>query len=227
MSTLATVLEAPEPTTSPAARFTRLGRVGAAATLVLGGGFQLVSFLLITSASDTEDRLRWIVDHSTRAEASKVCDILAMPFLVGTAIVYVLLARERSPRLAWTGGILLGCGLLGLTAVQGFETLEYSLALDGRLDLATLADAVDDVSSAPAVAMLVLFIPPAFFGLVLSSIALWRSRAVPRGAVLLIPAFILVDFFLQMGRAGHTISFVGACWIASAILLAGRPPQRS
>jgi hypothetical protein len=40
--------------------------------------------------------------------------------------------------------------------------------------------------------------------------------------VLLIPLFIVTDIFLQQGLAGHAISFVGACWIASAVLLAGR-----
>jgi hypothetical protein len=47
----------------------------------------------------------------------------------------VLLARQRAPRLAWTGGILLGLGLCGLMAVQGFETLQFALVRDGRFDL--------------------------------------------------------------------------------------------
>lgn len=66
--------------------------------------------------------------------------------------------------------------------------------------------------------MLLLFIPGVLFGLLLSSLALWRSRAVPRAAVLLIPAFIVVDIPLSMGRLGHAISFMAACWFAAAIL---------
>jgi hypothetical protein len=65
-----------------------------------------------------------------------------------------------------------------------------------------------------------LFIPGAFFGLVTIAIALWRSRAVPRGAVLLIPLFIITDFFLQQGLIGHAIALIGAVWIASAVLRA-------
>jgi hypothetical protein len=78
------------------------------------------------------------------------------------------------------------------------------------------------VSIAPAIAMLILFIPGAFFGLITLAAALWRSRAVPRGAILLIPLFILKDFFLQMGVLGHAIALAAACWIASSVLLAGR-----
>jgi hypothetical protein len=218
------MLRVPRPAASPATRWSQVGRLAAAATLVLGAGFQLASFLTESPRDETIDQLRWIADNPDRADLVKLFDVLAMPFLLGTALVYVLLARERSPRLAYAGGILLGTGLVGLTMVQGFETLQYALAQDGRFDLTKLADAIDDVSTPPAIAMLILFIPGAFFGLLTMTVALWRSEAVPRGAVLLIPAFIVVDFLLSMGRVGHAISFVAACWIASAVLTAGRPP---
>jgi hypothetical protein len=142
-------------------------------------------------------------------------------------LVYVLLSRERSRRLAYAGGILLGCGMVGLTAIQGFETLEFALAQDGRFDLTALADAVDDVSTPPGIAMLLLFLPGAFFGLLTMTVALWRSVAVPRGAVALIPLFMLVDIVLGMGRLGHAISFVGACWISWAVLSAERAGPRT
>lgn len=207
---------------SPASRFTRTGRLAAAATLVLGAGFQLLAFSTMPEFDETLDRLRWISDHPARADSSKVFDVLAMPFLFGSAVVYVFLSRTRSPRLAWAGGILLGCGLVGLSAIQGLETLEFALTTDGGFDLAALATAVDDISTAPAIAMVLLFIGGAFFGLVITSIALWRSRAVPRGAVALIPAFIVVDLFLSQPREAHVISFIGASWIAWAVLRAGR-----
>jgi len=131
-----------------------------------------------------------------------------------------IVSRGRSPRLAYVGGILLGCGMVGLTAVQGYETFAFTVVQDGSFDLADLADAFD--SSPAAAAMLILFLPGALFGLLTMTVALWRSRAVPRGAVVLIPVFIVVDIILQQGLAAHAIAFVGACWIASAVLLAGR-----
>ncbi len=225
MSAIASVLEAPEPAASPAARFTPLGRVAAAATLVLAASFQLAAFLTEEQRDKTIDRLQWIAAHPDRANLAKTFDLLAMPFLFGVVLVYVLLSRERSPRLAYTGGILLGCGMVGLTAAQGFETLEFGLAEDGRFDLNALADAVDNISIAPAIAMLLLFLPGAFFGLLTLAVALWRSQAVPRGAILLIPLFILTDFFLQQGVLGHAIALVGACWIAYSILTARPAPS--
>jgi len=172
--------------------------------------------------------LHWVADRPDLANLTKVFELLALPFLFGTVLVYVLLSRQRSPRLAYAGGILFGCGLVGLSAVEGYETLAYALAQDGRFELTALADVVDAQSSIPAIVMLLLLVVGVFFGLLTSAVALWRSGAVPRAAVLMILAFLLVDlvlyeqFAIAPAWASHVFDFVGACWIASAVLLAGR-----
>jgi hypothetical protein len=71
--------------------------------------------------------------------------------------------------------------------------------------------------------MLVLFLPGAFFGVLTVAAALWRSRAVPRGALVLLPVFIVVDAILQQGLPAHVIGLVGAAWIALAVLQAAPP----
>lgn len=220
--TAASILRAPDLAGSAAVRWTRLGRWAAAATLVLAASCQLAAFVTEVHHSKTIERLEWIADNPVRANVAKTFDLLAMPFLFGVVIVYVLLSRERSRRLAYAAGVVLACGMVGLTAAQGFETLEFALAQDGRFDLASLADAVDNVSIAPTIAMLLLFIPGVLIGLLTITVALWRSQAMPRGAVLLIPIFIVTDILLQQGVLAHAIALVGAVWIASAVLLAGR-----
>jgi len=208
---------------------------------VLGAGLQLAAFSIEPANEATIDRLRWIAEHPGQANLAKLCDVLAMPFLLGSALVYVLLSRERSPRLAYASGILLGTGLVGLTAVQGSETTLFGLAQDGRFDLVTLADALDDLTIPPAIAMITMLFGGGFFGLLGMAVitmlfgggffgllgmavALWRSGGVPRAAVLLIPVFVLVDFILQQGLAGHAIQFVAATWIAWVVLRAGASP---
>jgi hypothetical protein len=174
----ASLLRIPEPATSPAAYWTTAGRL-AAATLVLGAGFELAANSIgpQESPSTTLAQNRWAADH---------------PGSANLIFVFALLAQ------------------------------------DGRFDLTALAEVVDEVSSSAVIVMFLMFIPFAFFGLLTSAAALWRSGAVPRGAVLLIPAFIVVDFFLNEGFgiapefAGPAISFVAACWIALAVLMAGR-----
>ena len=234
MSLASSMLKVPNLAASPAANWTSAGRIAAATTLVLGAAFPLASHLIVDlwlpPSAGIIDWFHWIADHPDLANLTKVFDLLAVPFLFGTVLVYVLLSRQRSPRLAYAGGILLGCGYVGLTAVEGYETLAYALAQDGRFDLTALADVVGAQSSTPAIVMLLIFLPFAFFGLLTSAVALWRSGAVPRAAVLLISvAFLVVDVFLGSNGFGITpdwvgrvIAFVGACWIAWAVLLAGR-----
>jgi hypothetical protein len=227
VSTVASLLEVPEPAASPAARFTYIGRLAAATTLVLGAGFQFASFMIEPAGNDeTIDRLRWVAEHPDRANIAKLCDVLAMPFLLGSALVFVLLARERSRRLAYVAGVFLGFGLVGLTIIQGFETMEFGLAQDERVNVTTLAAAVDDVLIPPAVAMILLLLIGGSLGLLSMSVALWRSGAVPRAAAALIALFFVVDFLLQMGRTAHLIELIGFSWIALAVLRAGRaaPP---
>jgi hypothetical protein len=228
MSISASILKSPEPTASPAARWTLAARLAAAGTLVLAAGLQLASILIEPDTDSTVEAVQWIADHPYRADLAQVLFLIAMPFYLGTALVYVLLSRQRSPRLAYAGGILLGFGFVGLTMVAGYETLAIALAQDGRFDSTALAEVLAEMSSPPAIAMLLIFIPSAFFGLLTSAAALWRSRAVPRGAAILIATFILVDLFLNEGlglvssSAAHAIWFVATCWIASAVLLARR-----
>jgi len=221
VSAVLAAFTAADPAASPAARFTRLGRLAAAGTLVVGAAFQVVAFALIPDYDKTVDRLDWIAAHSAQAQASKTFDVLAVPFLLGGVIVYVLLTRDRAPRLAWTGGILLGLGMCGLMAVQGYETLEFALVLDGRFDHAALADVVDNLSIAPQVVMGIMFIVCAVLGVLVISAALWRSRAVPRGVPVVLVLFLLTDVPLSQPLIAHVIALAGALWIASTILRAG------
>ena len=233
MSLASSMLKVPNLAASPAANWTSAGRIAAATTLVLGAAFPLASHLIVDlwlpPTAGIIDWIHWTADHPELANLTQVFELLQMPFLFGTVLVYVLLSRERSPRTAYAGGILLGCGFVGLSAVKGYETLAYALAQDGRFDLTALADVVGAQSSPPAIVMLLLFLPFAFIGLLTAAVALWRSGAVPRAAVLLLVAFLVTDVFLGSNGLGiapdwvcRVFAFVGACWIAWAVLLAGR-----
>jgi hypothetical protein len=222
VSTVVSALTVADRAANPAVRFTALGRWAAAGTLVVGATFQVVAFALIPNFAHTVDRLEWIAAHSARADASKTFDLLAVPFLLAGVIVYVLLTRERTPRLAWASGIVLGLGMCGLMAVQGWETLEYALAADGRFRLVPLGDVVDNIPSAPAAVMGVLFIVGALLGIVLTALALWRSRVVPRAVPILMITFIVTDVALQQPLIAHVIALVAALWIATTILGATR-----
>lgn len=204
----------------PAARLTGLVRVAAATTLLLGAGFQAAAFLVIGHQGDTAAWLAWVADHPGRAATSKLFDVLAMPFLIGSVVVYVLLGRERSPRLAWIGGALFGAGMVGLTFLQGWEVLAYSLVDQDVVVTGKLAEAIDGLSSPSAIAVYALFFGGVLVGFIMTAVALWRSRAVPRGAIGLLMLFLIVDAFLMRPVEGHVIGFLGAAWIAVTVVRA-------
>ena len=113
MSRIDGIFTPPDLASSPATRWSQTGRLAAVATLVLGAAFQLAAFITEPKKDETIDRLEWIAANADRADLAKVFDQLAMPFLLGTVLVYVLLSRERSRRLAYAGGILMATGMVG------------------------------------------------------------------------------------------------------------------
>ncbi len=212
---------------SPAARWTRAGRVAAAATLILGDALQLISHLSQPTLPDIDDALAWGAANPDLANLTKLLDVLATPFLFGSALVYVLLSRRSSPRLAYTGGVLLGCGLVGLSAVEGYETLLVALVGDGRTNLDVLAEVADQSVAPAGILMLLLLILGGLLGTFTLAAALWRSSAIPQLAAALVAVPLLVDvvFTESLGMGPHWISHVistfTSCWIAWVILSAG------
>jgi len=93
----------PDRAESPAARFTPVGRLAAAGTLVVGATFQVVAFALIPDFDKTVDRLEWIAAHDTQAQISKTADLLAVPFLVAGVVVYDAVGSISSASLGGTG----------------------------------------------------------------------------------------------------------------------------
>ena len=65
-----------------------------------GTGLQAASWLIFAEP-DSAARYIWIAANPGPAEVAKVFDVLAIPFLIGAVVVYVMLGRQRSPRLAW------------------------------------------------------------------------------------------------------------------------------
>src|SRR5205085_1662917 len=62
-------------------------------------------------------------------------------------------------------------------------------------------------------------------GVVVTAIALWRSRVVPRAVPLLMIVFIVTDAGLSQPLLGHVIALVAATWVAFTILQAEAAPQ--
>jgi hypothetical protein len=206
------------PELPPATGWSTPLRIATAIALVLGGGFQLLSELLLPP---TPDYVGSMAAHPDKAEFAAAADMLAVPFLIATAIAWTVPARPLAPRLAWTGSALMITGLCALAALIGATTAQH-WSLDLGVDPAVVAR-IFDVGDLPLVVLLVLFLS-APLGILLLVVGMWRARSVPRGALVLAVAFVAVDFTPLGGLAPfptHAILLAALVWMAVAVLRRG------
>jgi len=206
----------------PASSLGMPARLAAAATLVLGFALHLASLVISGTPhnSDPTTWMTWVAENPGPAQLSKTLDVLFVPFMVGGVVVYVMLGRLRSRRLAWVGGVLFAGGLVGLASHEGYEAFAYTLVVSGSLDPQGAAGVLLESSPADTAAQ-ILFLAGLAIGLPLTVLSLWRSRAVPRAAALLLLLFLIVD--LSGWRvASHLLGLAGATWIAVVVLTAPR-----
>jgi len=200
---------------------------------VLAAAVPLVSHVLQPTLRGSEEAVAWAAADPDAAQLTKVLDVGALPFLFGAGVVYVLLARRGATRLAYAGGVLLGCGLVGLAAVEGYETLAVTLAGDPRIDRSGLVAAADQTEGPAAMLMLGLLLVGSVPGTLLLATELWRSGAIPRGIALLVPVPLLLDVVVNEGLGigphwiPHAVSLVVAGLLAGTVLRVGSAASAS
>jgi hypothetical protein len=198
--------------------FTGRARWVAAAVLLAGPLLQAIEFLLATDARENAARVAaWAADPD-RTGLAQASGLLAVPCLLGGIAVLVALARGRSPRLAWTAGILMAVAMVGLAGVHGVELAAYGLARSGDLNAAT---SVLDGNSLglPGGVMLVMFLGAATLGTLTMAVAVWQSPLVPRLAAVCLLAFAVLDFALGQGILGHLVNLAGFALVAAAVVV--------
>jgi hypothetical protein len=215
----------------PAARLGTTLRVAAAVTLVLGTGLHAAAWLIYSEPNLTTTYTA-VAAGAVRPDLSTALIILGIPFWIASIAVYVLLARSRSPRLAWTGGTLLVVGFSMLAANMGTEIMTSFLARQAMITPAQADQATRTLTSLPATVMNLLFLIGVVLGMPLTAVSLWRSRAVPRTAAALLVVFLALDLVGESSIAAlsvlaHVVAVIPAAWIAVTVLRVPplRPPR--
>jgi hypothetical protein len=121
--------DAPARSDSVAATWSPAARIAGAATMVTAGLLWLVAEL-IGYGTDGEAEVQWSIDHPTLSGVGLAADMVAVPFLFGAVLVWLLLSWRRSCKLAVTGGVLLTFGLTGQSLMNGVG-LAQNLILGG------------------------------------------------------------------------------------------------
>jgi len=153
--------------------------------------------------------------------------------LVGTALLLPALlglarrGSDRSPTLALLAAIAIGASSLGFAGVRMAQGFEHAIAVSGMppADASALFDA--GAGSAVGITLTASFLGGTVVGVALLAIALWRSRRVAVGAIVLLLLFPLVDLALP-ARPGpiisHLVLLASFTWMAVALLR--RTPAR-
>jgi hypothetical protein len=189
----------------------------AAVLLVTGTALQLVEFLLERPIDDSQERVDYWTSHIDRIGASMAAGIVAVPFLIGGFAIIVALCIGRTPRLAWTAAAFLTMAMVGLAAIHGAEATAYGLVRAGERSAAATALAGEDLG-APGVALFVMFLSGAFFGVLTIAAAMWLSPLVPRVSAVLVIAFVVFDFALGYGAVSHALNLLGFSIVAWAVV---------
>ncbi len=202
---------------SPAAAWTPAARYGAAAALSLGGLFWMASELIHPNGSGV-DQMQWTAAHPTLSGLAISLDMLGTALLVFATPIWLLLGRPGSPRLAWAGAIAGAFGMTAQAMIHGVEVAGYIVATDGRIDRATFDTVFNSADGGiPVVVFMIMFLGGAFAGTALAMVALWRSRTLPRGSILLLLAFLAANL-VPVKLPTTIIGAAALCWMAAAIV---------
>lgn len=197
--------------------FTGRSRWLAASVFAIGAALQLAESLLEPESSNTAHRLAWWANHPQRMDWSQAMGILAVVFLLLGIAVMWLLTRRDTPRVATTAAVLMSTAMIGLGVVHGIELAARWAMIGGHADAAQVILTASS-PRLPGVVGFVLFLPAAALGNLVMAAALWRSRSVPRATALLLVAFVLLDFVVDIGVVSHAALLSAGLVVGWAII---------
>lgn len=213
--------EVPAPST-----WSRAARRSAATALVVSPLLALAAFLTAPTFEERAARLADVARDPGPYQLASALFIASFPFTLGAVVVKMLLARKGSPRLAWAGGVLAAAGVLGHAVVAGIE-LMTDAAVAGGLDVGDVVRVDAEISGAGVIVAAIMFLPFTLLGFVLLAAALWRSRAVPIGVLLLLAGLLVLDLAVDQPVAGYACLLAAHVWIAAVVLRGGyQRPRR-
>ena len=208
----------------------RIVQVALGVSLVLAGVLNgLSQYLGHLLAGDLEmaDQMRWWVEHPREAQLEQlalVTSALFMPFgLLGLAQV----TRWCFPRLTVVATILVLWGMWGFHNIlaMGYVSVYVAARVQTFSSAVGLNEAVTADPGVWAVA-LVPHLVGSFLGLLLLSVACWRSGQFPRTPLVLLVVFLVWDFLLPPVGPLEPHLLLVVSWVWLGVHLVRMPSER-
>jgi hypothetical protein len=223
MTTVATSTgPAPVGTAPP---FSRALRIAAGICLIaaalLNGVPQFLVGFVTRDLESFSDQIAWSREHAALHGAEQTALLVSSLFMPLGLLAVAHLTRFRAPVLTaiatplvvwgiWGFGNVLAMGYVAGTVAPSILTVDQAVTLN------------DGLSSHPGTvgAALVPHLIGSFLGLILLSVAVWRSRSFPRPTAVLLVAFLVWDFALSpLGPVGpHVLLVLAWVWMGVHLL---------
>ena len=205
------------------APYSSLVRKAAAACLVLAaltnGLSQYVGHLVIGDL-DFSEQIRWGAEHLAFQRTEQMALVVSALFMPLGLLGLAQVTRWSAPRLTLVAVPLV---LWGMWGFHNILAMGYVVGTAGPpiLGVDTAVRFNDELVSDPGAAVLALLphLVGSFFGVLLLTLAAWRSGRFPRIACALVAAFLVWDFFLvPVGPLeAHLLLAVGWTWLGVAL----------
>jgi hypothetical protein len=220
----------PHPVAAPAtAPYSALVRTAAGVCLVLAGltnGLsQYVGHLAIGNLGFSE-QIRWAADHPAFQRAEQSLLVVSSLFLPLGLLGLAQVTRWSSRRLTLVAVPLFLWGMWGFHNVLTMGYVSGTVA-PPLVGLETAVALNDGLVADPGAVWLALVphLVGSFFGVLLITVAAWRSGCFPRAGCALVIAFLVWDFFLPAVGPweAHLLLALGWGWLGVSLL---RLPQQ-
>lgn len=220
-------LESPV-TAPPAAPYSSLIRKAAGVCLVLAaltnGLSQYVGYLVIGDL-DWADQVRWGADNLAFQRTEQMALVVSALFMPLGLLGIAQVTRWSSPRLTLVGTVLAMWGMWGFHNILAIGYIAGTAAPQ-IIGVEAAVGFNEEMVSDPGAALLGLLphLVGSFVGVVLLSVAAWRSGRFPKVACALVVVFLVWDYLLApVGPLeAHLLLFVGWTWLGVALI---RMPQ--
>lgn len=183
---------------------------------ILNGGGQYLGELLSPDHDEFSDRIAWGVDHAAVHQGEQFALLASMLFLPLGLLGLAQVTRWHRPRLTQVATLLTVWGMWGFTNVValGYASGSVGPGEIGVADSVALNDAFID-NFGVMVGALYPHLLGSFLGLILLSIACWRSGVFPKAPLALLVGFLLWDFLLpSVGPLEpHLLLMVALVWL--------------
>lgn len=170
---------------------------------------------------DWAGQVRWGMEHPGLHRAEQTTLLVSSLFMPLGLLGIAQVTRWSTPRLTLVGTVLAVWGMWGFHNILAIGYLAGTAAppIIGA-DATVLLN--EKMASDPGAALLGLLphMVGSFLGVLLLTIAAWRSGRFPKAACALLVAFLVWDFFLPpVGPLeAHLLLFVGWTWMGVALL---------